>query len=269
MKYLSIFLGAFFLTLSFSTNTSSSDVFHYSPIKKVKTKSELDLEINFAIQKLESLNSIEKPNDYLCNIKAFDALTKKQKEIISSAIKDIPCIFLLNLLEVKVFQDKNKPRAMTNGYVLYIREDLFDLPEATNIIIHEFAHIIDISYFDSIDFSEKSNFKDGNMDIFLDDLSVNFYSISWKNNTEWKTTTKQEDFLSTYARTDPFEDFADAFLYYVKNGENFRNLIKDNKVLEKKYNFIKNNIFGGKEFFTGNYENNLTNYYDISKNLAY
>lgn len=46
------------------------------------------------------------------------------------------------------------------------------------------------------------------------------------------------------------EDFAESFSYYVTAGKNFREATKNSGVLKQKYEWLKSNIFEGKEFDT-------------------
>ena len=48
--------------------------------------------------------------------------------------------------------------------------------------------------------------------------------------------------------TDPFEDFAESFIFYVLHGADFRFLKKESSVLAAKYDFLKNVLFAGAEF---------------------
>ena len=60
--------------------------------------------------------------------------------------------------------------------------------------------------------------------------------------------------------TDPFEDFAETYAYYVLHNKDFKSKTQDSDKLLAKYNYMKNTVFGGKEFNTGEYlTKNLTN----------
>lgn len=51
------------------------------------------------------------------------------------------------------------------------------------------------------------------------------------------------------------EDFAESFTMYIMQGNTFRKLAETKPVIAQKYTWLKNNVFGGKEYFTGNSQN--------------
>lgn len=70
-------------------------------------------------------------------------------------------------------------------------------------------------------------------------------------------------FVTPYASTDKYEDFAESTAEYVTNGNGFRDVVTRSKQLEEKYNFLKN-LYNGREFDTGiseglYYKNNSLN----------
>ena len=48
--------------------------------------------------------------------------------------------------------------------------------------------------------------------------------------------------------TDPFEDFAESYNWYVLQGANFRQLAETNALLRQKYDFLKTHVFENREF---------------------
>lgn len=238
---------ALIVLLTFSLPLSTGDIFLPHAAADL---SRHQTEIQRAILHLKSLNHISEPpqEEKLCGLSVFEDLTKNQRKIIKGALRDIPCIFLQELETFEVFDDMSKPRALAGEHSLYFRSDLFSLPEAERVIIHEFGHIVDLGGLQSADFSQKSVFVDGHIPLFTDDPSVAFYQISWEGNDQWSRGTSKKDFVSGYAATDPFEDFAESFLFYQREGETFRTLAQRNDRLQKKYRFFRDQVFGGKEF---------------------
>lgn len=55
-------------------------------------------------------------------------------------------------------------------------------------------------------------------------------------------------FMTSYALTNQYENFAEHFAQYVTNGEEFRHLANSDALLESKYDFLKNYIFSGIEY---------------------
>ncbi len=248
-----IFFFLLFLTiiLSLSPSSAGEDGFVSPSFVFAKNISE-NQRIESAVTHLVSLKEQKNITDNnLCGIDALNDFFGTPREIIISALQNVPCTFLSHLQRVVVFDDINKPRALAGATSLHLRFDIFDLPESEKVIIHELGHIVDLSGIQSKDFRTTSAFKDGSTPIYQDDPSVEFYSISWLHNTRWSLGTRSTDFVTGYAAVDPFEDFAESFLFYIKYGNTFRVMAKDYPQLHKKYEFLKTKIFDGQEFYTG------------------
>ena len=54
--------------------------------------------------------------------------------------------------------------------------------------------------------------------------------------------------------SDPFEDFAETYTYYVLHNEDFKALVSSSPKLYAKYRFMKYRVFNGIEFNTGDGE---------------
>jgi hypothetical protein len=75
--------------------------------------------------------------------------------------------------------------------------------------------------------------------------------LSWRDEETQKYLAERKDFVSGYAMTDPFEDFAESFNFYVLHGADFRAIANESTVLAKKYDFLKDKVFSGLEFESG------------------
>ena len=84
--------------------------------------------------------------------------------------------------------------------------------------------------------------------VAVDDASSFFYKISWTNESTKRANATEFDFVSRYATTDPFEDFAETYTYYRLHGSEFRTLAETNSAMAQKYQFMKWYAFDGKEF---------------------
>jgi len=115
--------------------------------------------------------------------------------------------------------------------------------ETLNVFIHEFWHYVDLYYFD---YDEKIN----------KDLSEDFYKISWNSTKELKAWLTQKDFVSGYAMTNKYEDFAESFLYYIIDNKDFLKKTQKSEILKKKYEFFRKNLFK-KLFFGTKFSDNL------------
>ena len=148
-----------------------------------------------------------------------------------------------------IHTDKSKRRGLSNGELIYIR-CLENEEEFKNVLIHEIGHVVDLTYLNGSSEAKNSNFHDFGDPVKTDDSSASYYKISWHDTDSHKHGAHKHDFVSKYGATDPFEDFAETFLMYVRYGEFFRYLAfgKDNVDLQKKYMFMKAEVFEGKEF---------------------
>lgn len=135
---------------------------------------------------------------------------------------------------------------------LYWVLDLSD-EEMLSVFIHELWH-----YFD-INFLEKK---------VLFDLSDNFYDVSWQSVNVLKEWSNIWDFVSGYAMTNKYEDFAESFTYFVLFNDDFREKINNSKKLKQKYEFFEKYIFRNNEFKKTNFriDDKIQDYYwDITK----
>jgi hypothetical protein len=95
--------------------------------------------------------------------------------------------------------------------------------EQLKVFVHELGHIVDIFYL-----------KKG----ILADPSDIFYAISWESFNTKKAGQKITDFVSGYALSNKYEDFAETFAFYIFHNEDFRNRAKKDSFLQKKYDFF-------------------------------
>ncbi len=117
--------------------------------------------------------------------------------------------------------------------------------------MHELGHIVDLGKMNSSGRAEESEFYDGGQPIYEDDVSLEFYRISWASSTSMRADASELDFVSEYAATDVFEDFAESYAFYVLQGGEFGELAETNVALARKYQFIRDNVFAGVEFDLG------------------
>lgn len=125
--------------------------------------------------------------------------------------------------------------------------------EFLSVFIHEFAHYIDIYFFSPS---------------LLWDISDTFYKISWESATIMKKWQKTEDFVSGYAATNQYEDFAESFTYFILHNKDFIVKTGESEILLEKYNFFQDFLFSQWEFSGTDFweEIEIKSYYwDITK----
>lgn len=120
--------------------------------------------------------------------------------------------------------------------------------EFLSVFIHELGHYFDIKQLEK--------------QVFFD-LSDNFYDINWSETKILRTGSDKIDFISGYAMSNKYEDFAESFTYYILYNNDFREKMRKSKKLEKKYNFFSNYIFRNDEFKKTNFRTSekIADYY--------
>lgn len=101
--------------------------------------------------------------------------------------------------------------------------------EFLKLFIHEFGHYIDIHVLKT--------------DGFQEDPSKVFYQISWKSKDIKLPGMRLDDFVSGYAATDQYEDFAETFVLYVFHNSRFADMALVNPILRQKYLFFRTTVF--------------------------
>lgn len=171
----------------------------------------------------------------------------------------------LNYLKIEIYQKANEVRGKFKDKAVKLFGVLdIEQRELFAVFIHEFGHYIDLYFLE---------------DTFTRDISDDFYDISWKSTKILKEWLKQSDFVSWYAMTNKYEDFAESFTYYTLHNQDFYNKALKSDVLMQKYDFLKsyvypNNAFESTHFSTStyvkNYYRDITKIeYDIEKFLQY
>jgi hypothetical protein len=105
--------------------------------------------------------------------------------------------------------------------------------EFIQLFAHELAHYMDIYILTS---------RDGR------DISDDFYHISWQASSTKKSGQGMIDFVSGYASTNQYEDFAESAVLYIFHNAVFADRALRSEPLRQKYLFFANNIFPGGSF---------------------
>ncbi len=73
---------------------------------------------------------------------------------------------------------------------------------------------------------------------------------------------KMGDFVSGYALSNKYEDFAESFSFYVFHNEDFAARAVKNTILSKKYDFFKKHVFDEDEFIGTSFGNGVLKSYN-------
>lgn len=176
---------------------------------------------------------------------------KKIKNTLRETISALPKKHTKILDHLEVKNKEHVSRGMANSHKMILNIGTIETQEElAAIFLHEMGHVVDLGYFKGSKESGESEFYDGKKPIYKDDRSLAFYRLSWKNASTRKKGSLRSDFVSGYALSDPFEDFAEHYIFYRLHGEKFRVLAKKSKILQKKYNFLRYNVFDMEEYQT-------------------
>lgn len=168
----------------------------------------------------------------------------------------------LDTLEIR--NEANVSRGLSSAKKIILHTSSIETTdELQSVFIHELGHIVDLGALTGTR-GKKTRFKDGNISILSDDLSVQFYEISWTTSTTKKRNVASKDFVSGYAQSDCFEDFAESYLMYRIHGARFRALAKNSPSLQQKYNFMRTTVFGNIEFELEKTESAVTSIFDTT-----
>jgi hypothetical protein len=181
-------------------------------------------------------------------------LNNSQKEEIKQLFAKLPQGHSASVEKVILDYDPSAYRGLGGNSMIVLRAVKIDMEELIAVLVHEIGHNVDYGYLTPVKQETKSAFKDGNFPLFVTDPSVYFYQISWSDDTTYKKGISNLDFVSGYAMSDPFEDFAETYTYYVLHNADFKALTAESPKLLAKYRFMKYRVFGGAEFDTGDGE---------------
>lgn len=170
--------------------------------------------------------------------------TKVYKKFFDVFFFSKPINSKIKNLEINIYKDSFEVRWRLKNQKIFLYW-LYDMwfKEALSVSIHEFWHFLDLYIL------KKWVFKD---------LSYDFYEISWDERNILKINSKKEDFVSGYAMTNMYEDFAESFNFYILHNYEFQKRAKESEKLQKKYDFFKKYVFIKQEFITDEYSFPIT-----------
>lgn len=177
---------------------------------------------------------------------------RRCKSIVYKTLLELPEAHRDQLRELTLFYTNDGRRGLGGNSAIVLRCLNVTDEELSSVLTHEIGHLVDGSLLTGGNGTDHSGFFDFGMEVPTDDLSVLFYQLSWKNELAVKSDATELDFVSGYAMTDPFEDFAETYAYYRLHGAAFRELFESSVVLREKYEFMKRYVFEDEEFGTSN-----------------
>jgi hypothetical protein len=200
-----------------------------------------------------SLNKIEEKTEYKTT---YTYIPKDFEEQVPDYINSFNEIIKSNYIEKKIENIDLKFYKNTEGIrwkmkkksILFFWVDEMELAEFNAVWIHELAHYIDLYFLKAR--------------IFID-ISDQFYKISWKEVTVIKEWQKQTDFVSWYAMTNRYEDFAESYTYFLLHNKDFEKKTQESDILKDKYDFFIKYLSKQKKFKNTDFseDNEVKDYY--------
>jgi len=187
---------------------------------------------------------------------------QKEKKI-TSFISDKNALkkdFLSSLNTLQINENEGKRWYATRDKVVINIWNIYSDDEFNQISTHELWHVADLGFLQWTSTQKDKNYTEFKKSVFaINDPSLAFYKLSRDNETIRKSTAKKQNFCSIYGMSDPFEDFAECFNFYLNHNKLFKFLAQKDTILGKKYNFLAS-------MFKGNYINADTANISLMKN---
>ncbi len=163
--------------------------------------------------------------------------------LADQVLRNLPPFCRDNLKNFYVNYDKHPANRGLGGESTVIITGNVPDKEFMALLIHECGHVTDLGGLRGNDTRRPTNFFDGSTPIYGNDPSVQFYQISWMTPKIIIPGLGDADFVSGYAMSDPFEDFAETFAYFALQRKEFARLATKNNVLKAKYDFMATFVF--------------------------
>lgn len=151
-----------------------------------------------------------------------------RKGIISKVLHAKPMDFTYRALAIFIDATLIEPRGRMQGRLISLSAGVSRDSEFLKLFVHELGHYIDIYVLTSID---------------RVDTSSNFYAISWKSTNVKRSTESISSFVTGYALTNQYEDFAESLVFYIFHNRIFEDRAMRNDSIRQKYLFFQKYLF--------------------------
>ena len=131
---------------------------------------------------------------------------------------------------------RTDPRGQVSGNTLILSTHIASDTEAMKVFVHELGHVVDILHL-----HQKSGVLGGT-------ASDAFYATSWLDYKTKRPEAKITDFVSGYALSNKYEDFAETFAFYVFHNDEFLARTRSSDILRQKYAFMHDVVFSDGAF---------------------
>lgn len=220
-----------------SAESAQNGAIHESPSKKIvssatkRKRSALAAAVttNPAIPAKKLLSVVDKAD-----------ITLHHRELADATLRALPSGCRDNLRNFFVQYKDVKNRGLGGKTTIIIAGNVPDT-EFVGLLTHECAHVIHSNLMGT-SAGKKTTFVDGK-DVFMSDSPiVGFFGISWNEENVLRAGATDNDFVSGYADSDAFEDFAETFAMYILHRDAFEVRAKTNPSIAAKLTWMKQNL---------------------------
>lgn len=162
---------------------------------------------------------------------------------LDRVLKALPALCRNNIENIVVRYDPKAERGQATATTMLLRGPMHSLSEEKKaemigVITHECGHIISLNALRGMKADGESPFPDGSVPTYNGPAAA-FYAISWENSTTMRQGMHDADFVSGYAKDNPFEDIAEAITYFILQENSFRMRAAENAVLQEKLQWVE------------------------------
>lgn len=157
-----------------------------------------------------------------------------RKKLIQEVLDANAMAFGYSTLSILIDMNQVEPRGKMQWHTITLSATVPKESEFLKLLVHELGHYVDI-------YSLIAN-------SFGWDPSTSFYDISWIDTSTKKSNETLLSFVSGYASSNRYEDFAESFVFYIFHNREFADRAMKNDSLRQKYLFFSENIFSEWEF---------------------
>ena len=158
-------------------------------------------------------------------------ITENHKKIATEVLNALPAGCRDNLQTFVVLYSGATRRGL-GGKTTIILDGSVPDEEFAALLVHECGHVIHGNMLGSPTAGQTA-FADGPYPFYADSPMVAFWNVSWKSTAKRKAG-KDADFVSGYAKSDPFEEFSETFAAYVLQRDTLKERAKDNDAIAAK-----------------------------------
>lgn len=158
-------------------------------------------------------------------------ITDNHKKIATKVLKALPAGCRDNLQTFVVLY-KGATRRGLGGKTTIILDGSVPDEEFAALLVHECGHVIH-GNMHGTSTAGGTAFADGPYPFYADSPVIAFWNTSWKSAATRKAS-KDADFVSGYAKSNPFEDFSETFAAYVLQRDTLKERAKKNDAIAAK-----------------------------------